>query len=147
RGAELGHVRRPAVEPDERLVIDDVRMVGCAVAGDVEALAEIRPGVPVDWRMPHDLGAERQITDIVLADLEGELVGLGPGEELRRDGEGVLYQARRHTVLGDHEKSGVLACAGNGARQRRNGVGIAGEVRPDVEHGDAAVLRSGYGRG
>jgi len=25
--------------------------------------------------------------------------------------------------------------------------GIAGEVRPDVEHGDAAVFRSGYGRG
>jgi hypothetical protein len=33
------------------------------------------------------------------------------------------------------------------ARQRRNGAGIAGEVRPDVEHGDAAVIRSGHGRG
>ena len=114
-----------------------------AVAGDVEALAEIRLGVPVDRRMPHDLAAERQIADVVLADLEGELVGLGPGEELRCGGEGVLGQARRHAVIGDHEKPGVFASAGEGARERCCGAGITGEVRSDVEHRNASVLRGG----
>ncbi len=96
--------------------------------------------------MPHDLAAERQIADVVLADLERQLVGLGPGEELRRDGKGVLDQARRHAVIGDDEKPGVFAGAGDGARQRRRGAGIAGEIRPDVEHRNAAVIRNGHGR-
>ena len=56
----------PAVQSDQRLVVDDVGMVGGAVARDVETLAEIRPGVAVDRRMPHGLPAERQIADIVL---------------------------------------------------------------------------------
>ena len=49
----------------------DVRaaVVGGAVAGDVKALAEIRLGVLVDRRMPHDLAAEREVADVVLADL------------------------------------------------------------------------------
>src|SRR5262245_4696891 len=55
RGAELGHVLGPAVQPDQRLVVDDVGVVGGAVAGDVEALAEIRLGVLVDRRTAHDL--------------------------------------------------------------------------------------------
>ena len=97
--------------------------------------------------MPHDLAAKRQIADVILADLERELVGLGPGEELRRDGEGVLDQAGRHTVIGDHQKPGVFAGAGDGPRERRCGAAITGEVRPDVEQRDAAVIRSGYGRG
>ena len=97
--------------------------------------------------MPHDLAAERQIADVVLADLEGELVGLGPGEELRCGGEGVLGQARRHAVIGDHEKPGVFASAGEGARERCCGAGITGEVRSDVEHRNASVLRGGRGRG
>jgi hypothetical protein len=113
-------------------VVDDVRMVRGVVAGDVEALAEIWPGVLVDRRMPHDLVAKRQIADVVLADLERELVGLGPGEELRRDGEGVLDQMGRHAVVGDDEKPGVLPNAGNGARERCCGAGITGEVWPDV---------------
>jgi hypothetical protein len=63
-------------------------VVGGAVAGNVEALAEIRLGVRVDGRMPHDLAAEREVADVILAELERELVGLRPGEESRRDSKG-----------------------------------------------------------
>ena len=45
----------------------------------------------------------------------------------------------RHAVIGDHEKPGVFAGARDGARERRCGAGIAGEIRPDVEHRNAAV--------
>jgi len=122
-------------------------VVGSAVAGDVEALAEIRLGIPVDRGVPHDLAAKRQIADVVLADLEGELFGLGPGEELHRDSEGILDQARRHTVIGDDEKPSVFAGAGDGAREWCCGAGITCEVATDVEHRNAAVLRGGHGRG
>jgi hypothetical protein len=45
-------------------------------------------------------------------------------------------------VIGDHEKPGALAGAGDGARERRRGAGIAGEKQPDVEHRNATVIRS-----
>src|SRR5262249_23759901 len=146
RGAELGHVRGPAVEPDQRFVVDDVGMVGSAVASDVEALAEIRFGVLVDRRMPHDLPAERQVPDVVLADLERELVLFGAGEESLGDGERVVDQMLRHAVMGDDEKPGVFAGSGNGTRQRRGRACLAGEIRADIEHRNAAVSR-GLGLG
>jgi len=97
--------------------------------------------------MPHDLAAERQIADVVLADFERELVSFGPSEKLHRDRKGVLDQVRRHTVIGDHEKPDVFAGAGDGACERRCGAGITGKVRPDVEHRDGAAIRSGDATG
>ena len=97
--------------------------------------------------MPHDLAAKRQIADVILADLEREFVGFGPGEELRRDGEGVLNQMGRHAVIGDDEKPSVFAGAGDGARERCCGAGISGEVGSNVEHRNAAVRRGGHSRG
>jgi hypothetical protein len=78
--------------------------------------------------------------------LSATLVGRAPREELRRDGKSVFDQARRHAVIGDHEKPRVFAGAGDGARERRRGAGIAGEIRPDVEHRNAAVIRRRGGR-
>ena len=49
-------------------------------------------------------------------------------------------------MIGDYDKSGVFEGAGDSARKRRCGAGIAGEVRPDIEHRNAAVVRSGHGR-
>ena len=54
-GAEVRHVGRPPIETDQPLAIDDVRVPGSAVASNVEALAKIGLGVPVDRRMPDDL--------------------------------------------------------------------------------------------
>src|ERR1051326_799853 len=139
RGAELWHVLGPSVEPDERLFVDDVGVVGGAVAGDVEALAEIRPGVLVDRRMTHDLPAERQVADVVLADLERELVPFGTREEFFGDGEGVVDQPLRHAVLDIDEKAGVPAGAGDGTRQRCRRSRRAGEIRADIEHRNAAL--------
>jgi hypothetical protein len=90
--------------------------------------------------MSHHLPAERQVADIVLADLQRELLGLGPGEERLGRGEGGLGQIRRDAMIGDDEKPGVLAGAGDGARQRRRRARFAGKVRPDVEDRDAAVV-------
>jgi hypothetical protein len=131
---------------DQRLVVDDVGVVGSAVAGDVEALAEIRLGILVDRRMAHDLPAERQVTDVVLADLERELIRFGAGEESLGDGERVVDQMLRHAVIGDDEKPGVFAGAGNGTRQRRGRARLAGEIRADIEHRNAALSR-GLGLG
>lgn len=47
--------------------------------------------------------------------LSASFFGLGPGEELRRDGKGVLERPGRDAVTGDHEKPGVIAGAGDGA--------------------------------
>jgi hypothetical protein len=88
--------------------------------------------------MPHDLPAERQVADIVLPDLQRELVGVRAGEELRRGSKGVVDQALRYTVIGDDEKSRVLAGAGDGARDRaaasgspaRNGPISSTGIRP-----------------
>src|SRR5206468_7564927 len=109
----------PAVQPDKRLAVDDVGMVGSAVAGDVETLAEIRLGVLVDRRMAHDLPAERQVADVVLADLERELFPFGALEKVLGHGEGVVDQMLRHAVIDDDEKPGVFAGASDRARQRR----------------------------
>src|SRR5262249_23636321 len=79
----------------------------------------IRLGVLVDRRMAHDLPAERQVTDVVLADLERELVRFGAREELLGDGEDVVDQLRRHAVIGDDEKPGGFAGAGEGTGRRR----------------------------
>ena len=76
--------------------------------------------------MPHDLAPKRQIADVALADLEAALVGLRLGEESHRDGKGVLGQMGRHAVIGDDKKPGVLASAGDGARER---CGSAGRCR------------------
>src|SRR6185503_12716711 len=111
-----------------------------------EALAEIGPGVPVDRRMAHDLAAEGQVTDVVLADLQRELFRFGTREELLSDGEGVLDQLLRHAVIGNDEKPGVFAGAGNSTRQRRRRPRLAGEIRADIEHGNAAMGR-GVGLG
>ncbi len=91
--------------------------------------------------MAHDLPAERQIADVVLADLERELVRFGAREELLGDGEGVVDQMLRHAVIGDDEKPGVFAGAGDGTRQRRRCPGLAGEIRADIKHRDTAVVR------
>ncbi len=141
RGAELGHILGPAVQPDKRLVVDDVGVVGGAIAGDVEALAEIRLGVLVDRRMAHDLPAEGQVADVVLADLERELVPFGAREELLGDGEGAIDQLLRYAMIGDDEKPGVFAGASDGTRQRRCRARLAGEIRADIEHRNAALVR------
>src|SRR3989442_5802284 len=94
-------------------------MVGGAVAGDVEALAEIRLGVLVDRRMAHDLPAERQVADVVLADLERELFRLGAREKVLGYSEGVVDQMLRHAVIDDDEKPGVFAGASDRTRQPR----------------------------
>ena len=96
--------------------------------------------------MAHDLPAERQVADVVLADLERELFRFGTREELLSDGEGVVDQLLRHAVIGDDEKPGVFAGAGNRARQRRRRPRLAGEIRADIEHGNAAMgRRVGFG--
>src|SRR4029079_17603033 len=95
----------------------------------------------VDRRMAHDLPAERQVTDVVPADLERELLRFGPREELLGDGEGVRDQLLRHAVVGNDEKPGVFAGAGNSTRQRRRGPRLAGEIRTDIEDGNAALGR------
>src|SRR5262245_44460971 len=112
-------------------------VVGGAIAGDVEALAEVRLGVPVHRRMAHDLPAERQVADVVLADLERELGPFGAREELLGDGEGAVDQMLGHAVIGDDEKPGIFAGAGDGPRQRRRRAGLAGEIRADIEHRNA----------
>ena len=131
----------PAVQPDQRLVVDDVGVVGGAVARDVETLAEIRLGVAVDRRMPHGLAAERQIADIVLADFQRELPLGREGEEARRLREGVLDQFRRDPVIGDDEKPGILAGSRHRAGERGAGPALAGQHRPDVEDRYPAVIR------
>jgi hypothetical protein len=95
--------------------------------------------------MPDDLAAERQITNVVLTDSERELVGLRPGEELRRGGKGVLDEVRRNAVISDHEKAGVFEGARDSAREQRRGAGITGEIGPDIKHRDAAVTPSAPG--
>jgi hypothetical protein len=45
-------------------------------------------------------------------------------------------------VIGDDEKPGVLAGAGDQARQPRRRRGVAGEVEPEVDGWDAALARS-----
>src|SRR5687768_946141 len=91
--------------------------------------------------MAHDLPAERQVTDVVLADLQRELVRFGTREEFLGDGESVVDQLRRHAVIGNDEKPGVFAGAGNGTRQRRRRPRIAGEIRADIEHGNSAMCQ------
>ena len=92
--------------------------------------------------MAHDLPAERQVADIVLPDFQGELVGFRAGEELRRGSKGVVDQAPWYTVIGDDEKSRVRASAGDGARERRRGIGLTGQKRPDIEHRDPTLTRN-----
>ena len=79
------------------------------------------------------------VADVVLADLERELVPLGKREELFGHGEGVVDQLLRHAVIGDDEKPGVFTGAGNGTRQQRRRPLFAGEIRADIEHGNAAM--------
>jgi hypothetical protein len=55
------------------------------------------------------------------------------------DGEGVVDQLLRYAVIGDDEKSGVLAGVGNGTRQRRRRPRLAGEICADIGHGNAAM--------
>ena len=88
-----------------------------------------------------DLPAERQVADVVLADPERELVPFGAREELLGDGEGVVDQVLRHAVIGDDEKPGVFTGAGDRTRQRRRRSRITGEIRADVEDGNAALAR------
>src|SRR6059036_802802 len=88
--------------------------------------------------MAYDLPAERQVADVVLADLERELVPFGAREELLGDGEGAVDQLRRHAVIGDDEKPGVFAGAGDGMRQRCRRPRLAGEIRADIKHRNAA---------
>ena len=143
RGAEFRHVGRPAVEPDQPFPVDDVGMVGGAVAGDVEALAEIGLGVLVDRRVAHGLAAKRQVADVQIADLEGELVGFRPSEEPRRNGEYAIGQRLRHAVVGDDEKPGVFTGAGNRAGQWRRRARLAGKKPHDVDDRYPAVIRRG----
>src|SRR6266446_2904702 len=91
--------------------------------------------------MAHDLPAERQVADVVRADLERELVPFGAREKFFADGEGVIDQVLRHAVIGDDEKPGVFTGAGDGPRQRRRRSRLAGEIRADVEHRNAALAR------
>ena len=89
--------------------------------------------------MAHDLAAERQVADVVPADLERELVPFGAREELLGDGEGVVHQTLRNTVTGDDEKPRVFAGARDGPRQRRGGSRLAAEIRADIEDRNAAL--------
>ena len=91
--------------------------------------------------MPHHLAAERQITDVVLTDSERELVGLGPGKELRRSGKGVLDELPRDAVISDHEKAGIFEGARDRARKRPRGADVTGEIGPDVEHRNSSLIR------
>ena len=75
------------------------------------------------------------------ADLERELVPFGAREEFLGDGEGVVDQMLRHAVIGDDEKPGVFAGAGDSTRQRRCRSGLAAEIRADIEHRNAALAR------
>src|SRR5215471_10806702 len=88
--------------------------------------------------MTHDLPTERQVADVVLADLEREFVLFWAREKLLGDGEGVVDQTRRHAVIGDDEKPGVFASASDRTRQRRSRSRVAGEIRADIEHRNAA---------
>ena len=108
-----------AVEAEARALVDlDFRarrdVDRPAVARDVERFAEIRFGVAVYRRVPHDLATERKIADIVLPDLQRELALGRESEEARRMRERVFDQFRRNAVIGDDEKPGVFAGAGNG---------------------------------
>ena len=89
--------------------------------------------------MAHDLRAKRQITDVVFADPEWELVRLGTREELLGGREGVVDLLQWHAVIGHDEESGVLASAGNGTRQRRRRPRLASEIGADIQHGNAAL--------
>ena len=62
------------------------------------------------------------------------------------DGEGDVDQRLRHAVIGDDEKPGVFASARDGARQRCRRPCLAGEIRADIEHRNAARGR-GLGLG
>jgi hypothetical protein len=68
--------------------------------------------------------------------------GLGPSEEL--SSKGVLSQARPDAVTGGDEKPCVFEGVGDVACERRRGAGIAGEIRPELEHRNATVIRSGH---
>jgi hypothetical protein len=46
-------------------------------------------------------------------------------------------------VIGDDKKPGVFAGAGDGPREWRCGADIAGDVWPDVDHRNAALIRGG----
>jgi hypothetical protein len=91
--------------------------------------------------MAHDLAAERQVADVVRADLERELVPFGAREEVLGDGEGVVDQVLRHAVIRDDEKPGVVAGARDGPRQRRCRSCLAAEIRAEIEHRNAALAR------
>ena len=78
--------------------------------------------------------------------LSASLSAFGAREELLGDGEGVVDQMLRHAVIGDDEKPGVFAGAGDGPRQRRRRSRLAGEIRADIEHRNAALAR-GIGLG
>jgi len=90
--------------------------------------------------MPNGLTAERQVADVVLADLQRELPLLRQGKEVLRLGKDALGQMRRDAMIGDDQKPGVLAGARDGGRERCERARLAGEVGADIENRDAVVV-------
>jgi len=76
----------------------------------------------------------------------GELFRFGAREKVLGHGERVVDQLLRHAVIGDDEKPGVFAGASDRTRQRRCRSRLAGEIRADIEHRNAALAR-GLGLG
>ena len=68
-----------------------------------------------------------------------------PGKELRRDGESIVNKLLRHAVIGNDEKPGVRKGACEGPSKCGCGARFADEIRPDVEHRNAALIRSENG--
>src|SRR5579883_573106 len=111
-------------------------MVGAAVMADEEAFVAVRPGCLVHGRGALDRGVERQIADIVLVQPQLQLGFERQGVKPPRGGKGTLDHRFRHAVAGGIEKADLFAGAAGFGGGAREGAGLAGKIRCEIDDGD-----------
>ena len=121
-----------------RVARRDPRIVGTQIVNDIKALAEVGLCVHVDFRRANDLRAVWQITDVQVADLQRQLPLHRQVEESGGRREGAVDQGLIDAVIRDHQKPGVSAGLFDRASQVGACSGVAGQVWPDIQQGDAA---------
>ncbi len=128
--------RRPLVGAAQWRAGHDVGVVSASLVADEEALVEVGAGGLVHRGGALDALVHRQVADVVLVELEGQLVGQRQGVELARGREGAVDQRLGHTVAGDVEEADLLARAPDLSGDGFEPAGRATKRRRHVDHRD-----------